>query len=528
MLLLQNISFGYRNHPLLFSQIQLFVDKQEKLAVVGNNGAGKSTLLSIAAGRLSPLTGSVIREGSFYYLPQLLADTNSSTVSNLLGIAEKRQALIHILNGNTEEVHFTKLADDWSIEERSRKALEYWGLNELDFDQPVNTLSGGQRTKVLLAGILIHEPDLLLLDEPSNHLDRSAREQLYQFILNSHASIVVISHDRQLLKLMGKTCELSKRELKTYGGNYDFYLEQKNNELHALRESLRETEKSIRRSKAIERETIERQQKLDARGKKKQEKAGVAKIMMNTLRNQAEQSTAKLKNTHIEKKNQLLTERKELQAALPEMDKIRLDFEQTDLHVGKKLIGLNNVNVDFGNGPIWKLPLDFHLFSGSRWAIQGMNGSGKTTLLNILQNKVRPTEGSVERSGHQAVYLDQHYQLLDPTLTVYEQVQHSNERGMLEHELKNKLNRFLFDQNDWQKRCRDLSGGERMRLALCLLSLARQAPDLIILDEPGNNLDLQNIDILTSAIASYEGTLVVVSHDQDFLRDIGIEEELCL
>ncbi len=528
MLLLQDISFGYPNQSLLFQQSQLSVGSKEKIALVGNNGCGKSTLLKIAAGIMAPDTGTILRQGSHYYVPQQAEAPADQTVAAMLGIAEKLNALQAILNGDAEEIYFTQLADDWTIEERCQQAFHYWGLEAIRLDQQFGTLSGGQRTKVLLAGMQIHEPDLILMDEPSNHLDSDTRILLYSFIQQRKTAFVIVSHDRGLLQLTEKTYELSSQGLKAYGGNYEFYKEQKAIELHALRESLTETEKSIRKAKAIERETIERQQRLDARGKKKQEKAGVAKIMMNTLRNQAEQSTAKLKNAHAEKQQGLQAELQELRASLPGADKIRLGFEDMNLHLGKQLIQLNKVNHNYGNGLVWKQAINFQLLSGARWAIKGVNGSGKTTLLNILLGNLIPSEGAVERSVPTAVYLDQHYALLDSVKNLYEQVQSCNGLGLQEHELKNRLNRFLFTKDDWDKPCGVLSGGERMRLGLCCLSLSKEAPDLIVLDEPTNNLDLQNIGILTAAIADYKGTLLVVSHDKQFLEDIGIQHFLDL
>ncbi|MBS1567369.1 MAG: ABC-F family ATP-binding cassette domain-containing protein, partial [Bacteroidetes bacterium] len=439
----------------------------------------------------------ISRTGSCYYIPQLTAEQTNQSVAATLGIAEKLHALYEILDGNTADAHFTALGDDWTIEERCRQAFQYWGLEDVQLTQSMAQLSGGQQTKVLLAGMQVHAPDIILLDEPSNHLDADTRRRLYEFIRQSNAAFVIISHDRELLQLPDKTYEISSRGLKAYGGNFSFYTEQKSIELNALHESLKEAEKSIRKSKALEKQTMERQQRLDARGKKKQEKAGVAKIMMNTLRNQAEQSTARLKSVHASKQQGLKDELQELRSRLPDTDKIRLGFDNADLHRGKQLVSLEQVNCQYGDHQVWKRPLDFQLLSGQRWSISGANGSGKTTLINLLLGNIVPNEGRVIRAGFRQVYLDQHYTLLNAALTVYQQAQTCNEAGLLEHELKNRLNRFLFAGEDWDKTCAVLSGGERMRLGLCCLSLVKGAPDLIVLDEPTNNLDLQKSTIHT-------------------------------
>ncbi|KAF5270255.1 hypothetical protein FQR65_LT17875 [Abscondita terminalis] len=176
----------------------------------------------------------------------------------------------------------SKMIDDNTVglEERIKQALETWGLLDFTADEPMNRLSGGQKTKVLIAGIEIHQPDIILMDEPTNHLDRQSRQQLYEFIENTNKTLLVVSHDRTLLNLLPKTAELNRTEIVLYGGNYDFYKEQKQIQQNALQNSIKNTENALKKAKATERETLERQQKLDAKGKKKQEKAGVAEDQM--------------------------------------------------------------------------------------------------------------------------------------------------------------------------------------------------------------------------------------------------------
>jgi len=390
------------------------------------------------------------------------------------------------------------------------------------------TLSGGQKTKVFLAGISIHQPELVLLDEPGNHLDVAGRQLLYSFIQSTQSTLLIVSHDRKLLNLFGKVAELSKRGLTIYGGNYDFYKGQKEIENNALHEDLQSKEKALRKAKEKERETLERQQKLNSRGKAKQEKAGVARIMMNSLRNNAENSTSKLRDVHTEKIVGIREELQELRSALPGINKMKFGFDNSYLHRGKIICKAEDINYNYNHQPLWKDTLTFQITSGQRLVLQGLNGSGKTTLLKIILGKLESQTGTVYRADNKVVYIDQDYSLIDNHLSVYEQAQQFNVSALQEHEIKTRLNRFLFTKDDWDKSCSALSGGEKMRLILCCLTIRNQSPDIIILDEPTNNLDIQNIEILTAAINEYQGTLIVVSHDETFLEQIKIEHTIQL
>lgn len=529
MLIIQNLSYTHPNKDLLFGNINLTVNSSEKIALIGNNGSGKSTLLKIMAGLLQPLNGSVNIATKPYYIPQIFGQFNNLTIAEALGIDKKLTALHEILYGNISEGNYEILNDDWTIEDRCNEVLKHWKLNDLDLSQKMETLSGGQKTKVFLAGISIHKPELVLLDEPSNHLDFESRELLYDFIRFTKSTLIVVSHDRKLLNILNKVCELSKNGITIYGGNFYFYTEQKQIEKNALAQDIHSKEKALKKAREKERETIERQQKLDSRGKGKQEKSGVAKIMMNTLRNNAENSTAKLKSVHTEKIGNIRDELQDLRSSVVATEQMKFGFNSSLLHKGKVLFNAENINFKYENNDfIWQTNLNMQVLSGSRIAIKGSNGSGKTTFIKILLGNLEPQHGTVFRKESTSVYIDQDYSLINNHLKVYEQAQQFNTLNLEEHEVKIRLNRFLFPQNTWEKSCSALSGGERMRLMLCCLSIGSESPDIIILDEPTNNLDIQNIEILTNAINDYQGTLVVISHDETFLDQINIDQTINL
>lgn len=523
MLTLQNISYIHPDKELLFSGIYLSLDNKEKTAIIGNNGSGKSTLLKIIAGELQPAAGQVKTETVPYCVPQIFGQFDHLTIAEALKIHHKLYAFQAILAGNGTEKHFNDLDNDWTIEEHCREALNNWQLGEFDPGQQLATLSGGQKTKVFLSGIDIHQPDLILLDEPGNHLDIKARGLLFDFIRSTSKTLLVISHDRKLLNLFDKILELDKDGVTTYGGNYGFYAAQKKIELHALNQDIKSKEKALRNARDKEREATERQNKLDSRGKGKQEKAGLSRIMMNTLRNNAENSTAKLRGVHTEKINGIKKEYQELRSSLPDIDKMKLNLDNSDLHDGKSLFTATGINFAYETKNVWKTDLNLELRSAERIALKGMNGSGKSTLIKIILGQLEPQKGSVNRHQNKAIYIDQDYSQIDGGLKVYEQAQRFNDSALQEHEIKIRLNRFLFGKESWDKPCSALSGGERMRLMLCCLTISNQSPDLIFLDEPTNNLDVQNIDILIAGINSYKGTLIVVSHDEYFLDQIELE-----
>lgn len=524
MLTIQNLSYTHPDKTLLFSNLNLTVNPNEKIALIGNNGSGKTTLLKIIAGELQPSDGILKTEAKPYYIPQIFGQFDHLTVAKALQIEQKLNVLHEILNGNISEKNYDLLNDDWTIEERCVAALNEWKLDGLNLPQKIETLSGGQKTKIFLAGISVHQPELVVLDEPSNHLDTSGRQCLYDFIENTKCTLIVVSHDRKLLNHLNMVCELSKNGITVYGGNYDFYKEQKQIKLDALSHDIQSKEKALKKAKEKERETIERRQKLDTRAKKNLSKAGLPKIVANTWRNSAEKSRAKIEDAHAEKTGNISQELQELRSSLPEVDRMKFGFDNSGLHQGKILFTATDINFSYENEKyIWSEPLSLQITSGERIVIKGSNGSGKTTLINIILGNLIPQTGAVSIAESRSVYIDQDYSLIDNKLTIYEQAEFFNTSTLQEHEIKIRLNRFLFSKSDWDKPCSTLSGGERMRLMVCCLNITDKSPDIIILDEPTNNLDIQNIEILTQAINEYKGTLLVISHDETFLEQINIE-----
>ena len=561
---IQQISYIHPDKEVLFSDLNFAISKGQKLGLVGNNGCGKSTLLQIIAGQLSPSSGVIVRPDELYYIPQHFGQYDSLTIAQALRIERKQQALHAILSGDASNENFVVLDDDWNIEERSIAALDLWGLGQFTLSYPMNLLSGGEKTRVFLAGMDIHHPPVILMDEPTNHLDSSGRQRLYDWVEKCRSTLLVVSHDRTLLNLLPEICELEKHQINYYGGNYEFYKEQKTLMQEALQQRIEEKEKALRIAHKVARETAERRDKQNVRGEKNHIKKGVPRIVLNALQGKSEKSTSKLNSTHQEKAEKLTDERNQLRSSLSPTATLKTDFNSSSLHTGKILVTAKEVNfgyhpnsinshiqmnneanlADTGNHPspdsndiqdnsdfkqqLWQTPISFQLKSGDRLRIEGANGSGKTTLLKLITGQLRPQEGNLTRMEFTYVYLNQEYSIIDNRNSILEQAYAFNNRNLPEHEIKTILNRYLFPASEWDKSCRKLSGGEKMRLAFCCLMISNNTPDMFILDEPTNNLDIQSIEIITATIKNYTGTVIVISHDDYFIQEIGIEQRILL
>ncbi len=243
-------------------------------------------------------------------------------------------------------------------------------------------------------------------------------------------------------------------------------------------------------------------------------------MAMDTLQDKAEKSASKLKGVHDGKMKSISEDILGLQSSIPDLTAMKTDFNTSSLHTGKILVTAKEVNFSYGDKPLWQEPLSFQIKSGDRIAIKGGNGSGKTTLLKLITGDLLPNAGTLEKADFKYIYLDQEYSIINNELTVLGQIE-QYATGMQDHEIKTVLNRFLFTYGTWDKPCSKLSGGEKMKLALCCLMVSADTPDMFILDEPTNNIDIQNIGILTATIRDYKGTVLVVSHDGYFVEEIG-------
>lgn len=423
-----SLSYIHPDKTALFSDISFSVPKGRKAALVGNNGSGKSTLLKIIAGELQQSDGEVVLSEKPYYIPQHTGQYDGCTIAEALGVDRKISALQAIIKGNTSSENFTALDDDWDIEERIKTAFGFWGVGHLKPDQPMRNLSGGEKTKVFLSGIQIYEPQIILLDEPTNHLDAGSRIVLYDFIKSSKHTILCVSHDRTLLNLFDTTLELSNDSITVFGGNYEFYRQEKELQLNALQRQLEDKEKTIKQTVKRSREIAERRQKQESRGKAGTQKKALPRIVANSLGDQAERSSAKIKDVQDDKIKGLSESAAEIKAQIQRQSILRVELKTSSLHRGKVLADAKMINFSYGERRLWDEPLTFLIRSGERICIEGANGSGKTTLVKILTGSLSPDEGDIFIADFQSLYIDQDYSMIDNSLSLVEQVQRFNYR----------------------------------------------------------------------------------------------------
>ena len=507
---ISDLTFIWPDGEPLFEGVDLVLG-QGRTGLVGLNGSGKSTLLRLIAGRLCPERGSVTVSGALGYLRQDLTISTGQRVDEILGIRSTRDALHRIESGAATEFDFDDVGGQWDIEERAVALLGKLGLAHIvaepaQLERTIETLSGGEAVLLGLTAELLRDPDVLLLDEPTNNLDRVARERLYEVVAQFPGTLVVVSHDRELLDRMDIIAELRDGGVRLFGGNFTVYEQTVAAEQEAARAAFRDAKNDVRKQG---RELVEARTKLDRRkryGKKMFEQKREPKIVMGLRKMQAEESAGKLRNNHIEKLEEAKATLDEAEKALRDDREIRVDLPATRLYAGQDVIDLDDFPL--ACGPVVTLKVS----GPERIALTGRNGIGKTTLLDAIA-----AQGPKVPSRT----LPQRLDIFDESLSVFENVAHQAPHALPE-EIRAQLARFLFRGADADVAAAALSGGERLRAALAMLLLAEPAPRLLMLDEPTNNLDLPSLAHLTQALASFQGALIVVSHDQPFLQQIGI------
>ncbi|MFD5256994.1 ABC-F family ATP-binding cassette domain-containing protein [Streptomyces bobili] len=490
--------------------------------LVGVNGSGKSTLLKLIAGELTPSDGTVRTAGEIGYLPQNVTLDTSLRVDEALGIAARRAALHAIEAGDVSEEHFETVGDDWDVEERALATLGELGLGHIDLDRTLGEVSGGESVLLRLAALLLRRPDILLLDEPTNNLDLYARRRLYAAVAAWPGVMVVVSHDRELLELVDQIADLRAGEVAWYGGNYSAYEEALTTEQEAAERMVRVAESDLRKQK---RELSDAQMKLARRkryGQKMWDQKREPKIVMGARKRAAQESAGKHRILHEERLAEARERLDEAALAVRDDAEIRVDLPYTAVPPGRDVLSLLDLRLAYGA----RVEGGFDLRGPERVALVGRNGAGKTTLLRTIAGELAPVAGEVH--AHVPLrFLPQRLDVLDDGLTVAENVARFAPDAT-DNRIRARLARFLFRGGRADQKAATLSGGERFRATLAALVLAEPAPQLLLLDEPTNNLDMASVRQLTSALESYEGALIVASHDLPFLESIGITRWLLL
>ncbi|OPG10664.1 ABC-F family ATP-binding cassette domain-containing protein [Microbispora sp. GKU 823] len=486
-----------------------------RTGLIGRNGAGKSTLLRLIAGSLTPTAGHIDTIGEVGYLPQTLTLHQETTVAGLLGIDGILSAMRAIETGDVDERHFDTIGDDWDIEARADEALHQIGFTAADLDRRIAEVSGGEAMLIAITGLRIRRTPITLLDEPTNNLDRPTRAKLAEFVDEWPGTLVVVSHDLDLLEHMENTAELYAGNLDTFGGPYSAWKEHLEQEQAAAVQAARSAQQAL---KVEKRQRVEAETKLARRertARKTQKDGGIPKILAGNRASKAQASAGSLRSTLDDKVQAAQAAVNAADARVREDEHINLTLPDPDVPRGRRLAELHDEDRTVViQGP-------------ERVALVGPNGAGKSTLVEQLVHGGTPVPGRAHgRLLTDLIgYLPQRLDGLDEDASAMANVQ-SVAPGTPAGTIRNQLARLLLRGDSADRPVSTLSGGERFRVSLAKLLLAEPPAQLLILDEPTNNLDIASVEQLAEALDAYRGALLVVSHDFTFLERIGIDTVL--
>ncbi|GGY04488.1 ABC-F family ATP-binding cassette domain-containing protein [Paludibacterium paludis] len=521
LLTLEDVSFILPDGTVLFSGLSEQFDSR-RTGLVGRNGIGKSVLAQLLADVLPPSSGRYLRIGTTHYLAQRITPADHDTVADLAGTGAILDALERIEAGGTDTADFATLDGRWDIRQRLERMLAELDLPHLHPRSLASRLSGGEAMRVALAGALLSDADFLILDEPTNHLDILQRQKLAEGLARWPKGLLVISHDRTLLDTMSRTVELSAQGLRSYGGAYSFYQECKTQERDAAVRHLEQCRHERKQEETALREERERLAQRQAKGRRLGQEANQANILLGRQKERSEQSAGKLRQRQEAAREAMARQIREAASRLDEETAIALLAPDSAIAPQQRVVTLDGLVLPFAPAAMQRLSL--FLAGPRRVGIVGPNGCGKTTLLKVLAGHLAPLGGVCERHVECAV-LDQQLTSLDPSRPVLAQLLDANPRAG-EAALRTRLAQLGLGAGAIVRPSGSLSGGERLKAALALALYAAPPARLLLLDEPGNHLDLDALRSLETMLGQFRGALLVVSHDEAFLGRIGLTDRL--
>ena len=570
---LDHISYAHPSEPPLFVNLSA-VFSAPLTGLIGDNGCGKTTLMRLILGDLTPDSGSLAVPERMAYLPQDLGLDREQTLAELCGISEILWALQAVESGEYSPELYDTIGDNWDVEERTLTALATYGFTpgtQVDRDNPdtvralfarqMHSFSGGEAVIAALASLMVSDPEFILLDEPTNNLDSAAKAQLFTALEALPCPALIISHDRDLLERMHVIAELHAdrqglAHLRLFEGNYSTYRQALDTEQQAAQRRVSEAKNRVR---SAHREWVHAQE-IISKNMAQVWKDDQPDTILALAKDASRQAAAKLRVLRVGKQEQAQEEYQNAQDEVRVQEKIYAELSQQPLPAGRKVLELHRVDArqvsretfttqqptkvdslhfsptetdsESQQGTPAERPEHLILSGPEHLRITGANGSGKTTLLEAIAHAKDPEYHSPVQPAYrvdyclEGAYIPQRISL-DPQLTLLQSVQRANP-GVSEQHLRDQLARLLFRRESVHQRIGDLSGGERFRAAVAQVLLANPVPQLLILDEPTNNLDISSVDWLVQALEAYTGALIVVSHDEDFCRRIRIDRTLAL
>ena len=568
---LDHISYAHPSQPPLFTDLSA-VFSAPLTGLIGDNGAGKTTLFRLILGDINPSQGIISTPLHIAYLPQDLGLSGHQHLADIFGITKILQALDALESGEYSPSLYDTIGDAWDIEERTLVALAEHGfgpaLTTTDTQarrdllmRPLSTFSGGQTVTAALTALLCSDPEFILLDEPTNNLDSAAKAQLFTTLEALPCPALIISHDRDLLERVHVIAELHAdrqglAHLRLFEGNYSTYRQALETEQQAAQRRVTEAKNRVR---SAHREWVHAQE-IISKNMAQVWKDDQPDTILDLAKDASRQAAAKLRGLRVGKQEQAREAYQKAQDEVRVQEKIYAELSQQPLPAGRKVLELRRVDTrqvscetftaqqptkvdslhfspaeadsESNQGTPAERPEHLILSGPEHLRITGANGSGKTTLLNAIAHAGDADYLSPVQPAYrvdyciEGAYIPQRI-ALDPELTLLQSVQRAN-LGVSEQHLRDQLARLLFRRESVHHKTGELSGGERFRAAVAQVLLADPVPQLLMLDEPTNNLDISSVDWLVQALEAYTGALIVVSHDEDFCRRIRIDRTLAL
>ncbi|HDS9458643.1 TPA: ABC-F family ATP-binding cassette domain-containing protein [Enterobacter asburiae] len=516
--ILHQVTCQFPTGDILFGPLNLTLEPS-LCALVGRNGSGKTRLLRLLAGLDEPAVGHIERFGSHFYVAQQHAISPQTTVAELLGYDAIFAARKRIDSGDYQPDDLDALDGHWDVAERLSEAFINAQLPPFDPDKPAAELSGGERIRALLCGAFTADADFLLLDEPTNHLDRQGRAWFYDQLRRYQGGVLVASHDRELLEQVPRILELSPSGLRSYGGNYADYQTQRDAEQLAARAALEHAATERKRTRARMQKEHDDSLRRSAKTLRTVDTLNIASFERVKYKGAAKERIGAWKKQHSDQNAELNAAVNKARERVEDDNPVMFTLPGSQIPEGKQVLVLEDLVLPHVPVP----PITFRMDGPMRIALKGPNGCGKSTLLKTILGEIAPRSGTCKVSVSCA-YLDQHLSQLDLSQSVMTHLNLSH-TPLEEGVLRTRLAQLQLGADKVTLPLAELSGGERLKAALACVLWRAEATQLLLLDEPTNHLDLASVQAIEAALAGFPGALLVVSHDEAFLRGLTLTHE---